>query len=212
MGLADRFTSVEAKSTPSAEVTCTRYDPVPGTRRCKHYLKGGACSLPDEFMCVEWLKANGHHVPPPLPPVAPSPEVAPVEAAPPAPPTHAEEPRVARALFGRPLPTPPPTLRPVQKVERDAPPARGLPSADVPVFRNLSDEDIASFKALNVEVCLATEACGEVWLVPEYTGNATRKELSVKDAATLAAVCTAFPGARVTSFEKTDPAARDPKP
>jgi len=65
MGLADRFTSVEAKSTPSAEVTCTRYEAVPGTRRCKHYLKGGACSLPDEFMCVEWLKANGHHVPPP---------------------------------------------------------------------------------------------------------------------------------------------------
>lgn len=73
------------------------------------------------------------------------------------------------------------------------------------MVRNLSDEDIASFKALNVEVCLATEDCGQIWLVPEYTGRADRKEISARDAATLAAVCSAFPGARVTSFEKTRP-------
>ena len=53
-----------------------------------------------------------------------------------------------------------------------------------------------------VEVCLATEGCGEVWLVPEYTGRDDRKEISVRDAATLAAVCSAFPGARVTSYER----------
>jgi hypothetical protein len=210
MGLADRFSTVEAKPATSADVTCPRYDPVPGTRRCKHYLKGGACSLPDEFMCVEWLKANGHHVPPPLPLSMATPTTTPVVAENP-PATPREEHRVPRDLFGRPLPPPEPAPRSPTKVDRDAP-ARGLPAADVPVFRNLSDEDIASFKALRVEVCLATEACGEVWLVPEYTGNAGRKELSVKDAATLAAICTAFPGARVTSFEKTDKATPDPSP
>ena len=75
------------------------------------------------------------------------------------------------------------------------------------VVRNLTDEDIASFKALGVEVCLATEGCGDVWLVPEYSGREDRKEISVRDAATLAAVCSAFPGARVTRFDKPAPEA-----
>ena len=60
MGLADRFARPgEPEPGAAPEITCPRYDPVPGTKRCKHYLKGGACSLPDEFMCVEWLKVNG---------------------------------------------------------------------------------------------------------------------------------------------------------
>ena len=47
----------------STEYTCPRYDPAPGSRRCRHYLKGGPCALPSEFMCIEWLKANGHPLP-----------------------------------------------------------------------------------------------------------------------------------------------------
>jgi len=89
----------------------------------------------------------------------------------------------------------------------DEPEPRRAPDQEVPVVRNLTDEDVASFKALGVEVCLATEDCGEVWLVPEYTSRDDRKEISVRDAATLAAVCSAFPGARVTSYER--PAADD---
>ena len=97
-----------------------------------------------------------------------------------------------------------PTPRPQHD---DAPEPRRAPDQEVPVVRNLTDEDVASFKALGVEVCLATEDCGEVWLVPEYTGRDDRKEISVRDAATLAAVCSAFPGARVTSYQR--PAADD---
>ncbi len=216
MGLAERFSTVAGSPrTAGAAVTCTRYEAVPGTRRCKHYLQGGACSLPDEFMCVEWLKANGHRAPPPLPPLseapAPAPAPVPVAVAPSGPPPRSGEPPVARDLFGRSLP-PAASPRNPARPERDTPRPRGEAAPDVPVFRNLSDEDIASFKALGVEVCFATEACGEVWLVPEYTATAGRKELSVKDAATLAAICTAFPGARVTSFEKTDKATRGPSP
>ena len=40
-------------------------------------------------------------------------------------------------------------------------------------------------------------------------GDAARRELSVRDAATLAAICAAFPGARVTRFERPDTASRD---
>lgn len=211
MGLADRFARPGEPAAPATppEITCPRYDPVPGTKRCKHYLKGGACSLPDEFMCVEWLKANGHQVPPPLPPLAPveatpPSEPAPAPAQPSSPPTQPRPDRTERDLFGAAV-RPRPAVRSSREPEPTSP-ERSRPEADprdAPVVRNLSDEDIASFKALNVEVCLATEDCGQIWLVPEYTGRADRKEISARDAATLAAVCSAFPGARVTSFEKT---------
>ena len=79
-----------------------------------------------------------------------------------------------------------------------------IPEA-VPVVRTLSDADIASFKALGVEVRLATEGLGDVWVVPAYTG-ADRQELSVDHAALIAAVASAFPGARVTALM------RKPKP
>lgn len=194
MGLADRFSGQGPIAPP--EITCPRYEPKPGTKRCKHYLKGGACALPDEFMCVEWLKANGHAVPEPLPPVE-------VEPPPPTPPPSFA-PKVDRDLFGQPVER----TRTPRPQHDDAPEPRRASDQEVPVVRNLTDEDVASFKALGVEVCLATEGCGEVWLVPEYTGRDDRKEISVRDAATLAAVCSAFPGARVNSYER--PATDDP--
>lgn len=208
MGLADRFArpGEPAPAATPPEITCPRYDPVPGTKRCKHYLKGGACALPDEFMCVEWLKANGHHVPPPPEQAAGCrPEAGGGAARP------TRGPLQPAAFSLQPPESAPVRPRPAARSSREPEPTspeRSRPEPDprdVPVVRNLSDEDIASFKALNVEVCLATEDCGQIWLVPEYTGRADRKEISARDAATLAAVCSAFPGARVTSFEKTRP-------
>ena len=81
------------------------------------------------------------------------------------------------------------------------------PSADAPdaierELRGLTTEDIESFRALGVEVCLRTESSGEVWLVPEYTG-ADRKEITPEHVATLCHVLDVFPGARVASFEKS---------
>ena len=189
MGLADRFARPGVTSKAAAQdITCLRFEAIPGTRRCRHYLKGGACSLPDEFMCIEWLKANGYAAPESLPPVEETPAPPP-----PATPPAGDD----RDLFGQAVRRPP--APPTEKPRPDA----GAPDAEpVPVVRNLTDEDIASFKALGVEVCLATEGCGEIWLVPEYTARGDRQEISVRDAATLAAVCSAFPGARVTRFEK----------
>ncbi len=132
-------------------ITCARYEALPGSKRCRHYHPNGACGLPDEFMCVEWLKANGH----------------------PAPASSA-----------------PPSTR-----------------AELGALRTITDADIASFKALGVEVRLESADLGDVWLVPTYT-SAERLELSVEHAALLAAVCAAFPGARVTSFSR--PARRVP--
>ena len=69
--------------------TCPKYTPAPGASRCVHYADGGPCLRPDEFMCVEWLRANGYlpdllpaareHLkqvrarsPPPAPPLPPA--------------------------------------------------------------------------------------------------------------------------------------------
>jgi len=60
----------------TALISCSRYEPKTGSTRCKYYIQGGPCELPDELMCVEWLKAHGHVVPALLPPfegVYPSP-------------------------------------------------------------------------------------------------------------------------------------------
>ena len=168
MGLADRFAgggSVEPT------ITCRRYEARPGTKRCRHYLDGGSCGLPDEFMCIEWLKANGHTAPAPLPPLDKAPAS---------------------------LPSPAPGFRLEPPLSSTPPPERRPTNDEAPVVRKLTTEDLAAFEALGREVCLVTEDCGELWIVPAYTGRDDRTELSVRDAATLAALCIAFPGARVT--------------
>jgi len=162
--------------------TCSHYSPKPGSKRCRHYLQNGACDRPDELMCVEWLKAN---------PSTPEPPV-----------KEKTKDDVDRDLFGNPLP---PRPKPVERSQPEIAkpdPSEPLPTVEAPLVRNLNDEEIASFKALGVEVCIKSEDVGEIWMVPEYTGQ-DRKEISVEHAATLSAVCAAFPGAKVASFEKT---------
>jgi len=70
-----------------------------------------------------------------------------------------------------------------------------------PLVRNVTDEEIASFRALGAEVCIRSEEVGEVWVVPEYTG-ADRAELSVEHSITLATICAAFPGAKVVEITR----------
>lgn len=125
-------------------------------------------------MCVEWLKANAH---------APAP----------APPTPAP---LERNLLGEAVRREPPPARTKPRPLPATPVAPVTPPPDVHTVR---DEDIASFKALGAEVCLASDELGEVWLVPDYTGQ-ERLELSVEHAALLATVGAVFPGARVTAF------------
>jgi len=193
MSLADRYQCRPAKSTGFA---CEHYDALPDGKRCRHYLQGGACARSDEFMCVEWLRANGH--------AAPSPAPAPAEPAK-RPEPKPSAPKVATDLFGNPLPDPPrpapakpsPTRAPALHVVRDQ-----APVEEREPLRGFTTEDIEGFKKLGVEVCLSSEAYGEIWLVPTYTGS-DRKELTPEHAATISRVLEAFPGSRVVSFEKS---------
>ncbi|MDC0714274.1 hypothetical protein POL68_37780 [Stigmatella sp. ncwal1] len=172
--------------------------------RCLHYRPRGGCALPGVGTCTEWLKVNGQARPPR--------DVA----APPAPVTQGKSAPATVDLFGHPLTeagskklAPAPTSKP-------SPPAPSLdvkaPQAEAPhsVLSGLTDEDIASFKALGAEVCFASETYGEVWLVPAYTGH-SRRELTPEHAATLVRVLSAFPGSRVMSFVKR-PASAEASP
>ena len=187
-----------------SEFTCPHYAPVPGTKRCQSYQDGGTCARPDFFLCTEWEKRNRHRLP-----VArrddngaaadaangphPAPQALPVPTdlfGNPAP--ELAPPKETR----KPVPTPAPAAVTANATE-DRPPSRPL--------RGLTTEDIESFKALGVEVCLRSEAFGDVWLVPAYTGG-DRKEITPEHAATICRVLEAFPGSEVVAFEK------NPKP
>ncbi|RKH94221.1 hypothetical protein D7Y15_42825 [Corallococcus sp. AB030] len=185
-------------------VTCEAYVRGEG-KHCLHYRTGGGCTLPSVGTCTEWLKVNRQLQ-------APREEVAPPAPVPPAKSTPA-----AVDLFGHPLPeagSKRPAPAPASKPAPPAPsPAVKELDAEAPLsgLRGLNDEDIASFKALNAEVCFHSETYGEVWLVPAYTGQA-RKELTPEHAATLVRVLSAFPGSRVMSFEKRPPLAGEVSP
>lgn len=185
MAIKDRLKPATEAPAPSG-FTCPHYDPPPGEKRCRHFISNGSCARPDVFMCVEWLKANGQQVPPPEPTA----------------PQVVRDDRL-RDLFGDPLPDPPkPPPSAAKPVATTT--TKPEPAPEPPLVRNVTDEEIESFKALGVEVCVATEALGDIWIVPEYTG-ADRKEITVQHVATIAAVCAAFPGAKVVQYQKAKP-------
>ncbi len=172
MSIAARYSGT------NSAISCDRYSPPPGSKRCRHYLQGGSCARPDQLLCVEWQKVNGK---------------------PPQNETEKSEVVVQQAFFG------PPTVIRSSVPSAPEPPRPRIENAEIemkaPLVRNLTDEQVASFKALGVAVCLESETIGRIWIVPEYTDN-DRLEISVEHAATLSALCTAFPGAAVTAFQK----------
>lgn len=184
--------------TPASErppgITCEKYTRGEG-KRCVHFQQGGTCALPDEFVCTEWQKHNGPNKRV-LPVVAPAPVVEEAPAAKPA----------ARDLFGNPVvlppePAPKPRPAPIPALPTQ-PESDGATGIDLDGLRGLTTEDIASFKALGVEVLLRSDTYGELWLVPEYTGQ-ERKEITPEHAATVMRVLSVFPGSQVISFEKS---------
>ena len=201
MRIADlsRGTAVSAES---SGFSCPHYTPLPGSKRCKDYQEGGTCARPDFFLCTEWERRNRNR----LPAVSGSTGPAARDD------TKVDDFAEGRAaavptdLFGNPAPElamprheprAPATPAPVTEPPRPSDDTEGRPPR-----RGFTDEDVESFKALGVEVCIRSEDYGEVWLVPEYTGH-DRKELTPEHVATISRVLEAFPGSRVVSFEKS---------
>lgn len=69
---------------------------------------------------------------------------------------------------------------------------------------NITAADIASFRALGVEICFHSGELGEFWLVPSYTSQ-RRKEITPEHVVTIGRVLAAFSGARVTAFQPASP-------
>lgn len=181
MSLADRYAKRPTGAAPT-DFACPHYQPVPEGKRCQNYQQGGGCTINDPLPCIEWLKANSDHRSPIF---------------------NAEDEALAGDLFGHTVPKPQRTAAPVPSDPVPSPeiPETRPPRPDAPLVRTVTDEEIASFRALGGSVCIATEHVGEVWLVPEYTKK-DRFELSIDHAATLTAICAAFPGAKVTEIHR----------
>ena len=65
--------------------------------------------------------------------------------------------------------------------------------------RTPTTEDIESFRALGLEICIDTEQHGEIWIVPAYTDQ-PRAEITPEHLATIDGILDTFPGSRVVAF------------
>jgi hypothetical protein len=166
-------------------VACPRYRPLPGSLRCEHYVAVGGCELLDIMTCSEWSGA-GTGTDPPSP--------ANVSSLP------AAQLALAEGWASSPAAAPRPAAdrEPRQPPRQGPPPTVASPTKGEPVI-GLRPEDLASFKALGVEVCIHSPTLGDVWLVPAYT-NERRREIIPEHAATLAAIVAAFPGAQPSQW------------
>lgn len=211
MALKDLIRPAPQTPTPAAQrppgVTCAKYVRGEG-KRCLQYVVGGACALPDELMCLQWLKANEAKASAAA--TTKAPETVATEA-----PKPARRPRPKTLdLFAGPFP-PPAEAEPPLPPEPTPAPATEAPSHEAPTrvseLRGFTTEDIDGFKALGIEVQLRSEGFGDVWLVPSYTGK-PRKELTPEHAATVARVLSVFPGSRVLAFTKSPNPERPERP
>jgi len=195
--LPDSTPTGATSSAPSGSaITCHHYHRTPDSKRCQHYQEGGQCYRPaaKQGRCIEWLKVN-----------APNSLTASTEQPIQAPQTAQNlQPTVDRDLFGNPVKSnerPRTTASKRQRSQPEprtpAPPSSGKP----PLVRNVTDDEVASFKALGAEVCIRTEALGDVHLVPAYTDQ-DRIEISIEHSITLTAICAAFPGAKVVAIKR----------
>lgn len=191
-------------------IECPKWEPKgEGSKRCKHYAEGGACALPDEFMCVEWLRLNdpdayrqqaearqggiGEVANGPQSPAEPAtPRDRPMDPSPGANgaqrPSEAEQPAPKRHLGTAKL-----------KVPDELATA---PRAFDPAL--ISDASLAELEAAGIEIEVGSADLDPVWLVPEHTGL-DRAELTYRMARTLLVTMSVFPGSHLRALRRRNP-------
>jgi hypothetical protein len=167
-----------------ATITCSLYVAEAGRARCQFYPGAGICNVRSPALqeCSEWRKVN---------PALPTP--APVE----------QQAACAPSSRSAGLPLFDPNARTTTGSSAELPAAARafVPSASDPVaLVGLSASDVADWKARRTELCVQS-AVGELWIVPEYRDD-SRLELSVDHVATVVAIASAFPGARVQEVRR----------
>ncbi|MBK7537534.1 MAG: hypothetical protein IPI49_19620 [Myxococcales bacterium] len=170
---------------PPPGITCRWYVRGAG-KRCAHYGAGGSCALPNIATCIEWLKVNPAAVG--SQPTAATGVDSPLSAGAGSDHAEATPAAVASAAPGEVVARHPSDLRPP-----------------------LTVDDVASFRALGVEVCCVSPALGEFWLVPAHTGK-PRHELTPEHVLVLSQVLARFPGAHIAALHSPERPERRPKP
>jgi hypothetical protein len=109
-------------------------------------------------------------------------------------------PAASTDLFGRVVHVQPSSTPKERKPFRSS--AVPLPAQSAPsLARPVTEDQIRALEERGIELCVRTDAVGELWLVPSYTG-VERNEMTFRDAATVAAMCAVFPGAEVSQFRR----------
>jgi hypothetical protein len=203
--------------TQDSKITCSKYSKQVGeSKRCVHFLPGGACALPDEVMCTEWLKVNQPKAQDPpkqeksqifgflgdVLPCSNSTEAA-------AQPSTAQ--RAPQAEPASPVgPSLPHGAEQASTRPQDAAwtaraygEQRAQELRDIPL-EQMSLEAVESLTNLKVETLVNTNSdMGEVWLVPEYTEQ-NRNELTYRDMRYLMLVVKVFPGAILKTVRRPE--------
>lgn len=191
-------------------VQCPKWEPVStGSKRCRYYIDPapeelqveGLCRLPDEFVCVEWVRRFGTDeqraaLQLRAYPAGNSPGARPVDPDAPPPLTLAVQDR------------PPPRLTlvrdPTPSMARGEPlVALGRVSEFVPA-PEVDPAGLAALEASGAEVTLeAGYLGGTVTLVAARTGRTDRVECTWRESSVIRMIVDAFPGARVVGFRTT---------
>lgn len=200
-----------------AGVLCPKWEPAStGSKLCRYYVKPGElqpeglCRLPDELLCVEWVRRFGtdaQRAALALPPTQPQGGQG---QAPPPPPAAPPAAPLALAAQGSPLPSP----GPYYDSARDGPartpfagPLLALPGPFVPA-KGVDPQGLAALEQAGAEVELeAVHLGGTITLVAARTGRTDRTELTFREAAVLRLLVDAFPGAHVVGYRHGVPAA-----
>jgi hypothetical protein len=190
----DFFDQLRGPETPVSEITCPKYRPLPGTARCQHYLANGSCNLPDELMCVEWLKKNAHlHQVHASLPVAPDARVLPAGA-----PVPPGSPRSGAAVGPPARPEPP--LGVLEPPERPA----GFQGPETVTWASpVAPGDVEALARVAGEVRLQDLMHGDVFLVSARTGQ-DRQELTYHEASLLRYIVDLFPGTVLVELRRPE--------
>jgi len=186
-----------------AGIQCAKWEPAStGSKRCRYYIDPspaesraeGLCRLPDELLCVEWVRKNGNALqrarlsPQPTQPGTPPDLVLaspPVAAGPPARPAP---PAPAPGVSGSPWM-----------------PIAGAQSAIPSVFEPAKGVDpmgLAALEQAGVEVELeAPHLGGVIALVAARTGRMDRSEITFRECDALRMLLECFPGAHVVGYQ-----------
>ncbi len=209
----------------ASEFLCPEYQSVgENTKKCRYFRPGSACELTAHPCCEEWLRRNPNGTP--KDPKAaefirknPDYVLAVCDAVYFRPGwkarildrldgTDGVQTRAESSHSGVPVPASPSQARekrtesPATALESPTPTAepREAVKGTQGVSGVLTEGDVESFKALGVSVCMTSPTLGEVWLVPSYTGDRSRHEITPEHALTLCRITNAFPGAKVSQF------------